>query len=192
MQTTVTASEQNLTAGNTFTQVDYAEAQDAFQRNTKWWSVFAAFNLNDFKPSPIWIAQKVGISIEEVVEALDGLSALGYLTKDNGAFYPVKGKDFINFNWGNKTKTEIIDEHAIVSQQILNDLNTKTLFAYDHRFLAGNEEILTELYADIKNAFDKAFAKSQQTDNKNNNAIFKITFTGVNVVKNNNSNEEGQ
>lgn len=184
-------ASQTLSAGNSPEQIGYAEAKDAFQRNTKWWAVFAAFDLSDFNPSPLWISKKTGVSVEEVVEALEGLSVLGYLKKDNGSFNTVKGKEFLNFDWSGKSKMDIIDEHAVVSQQILNEMSTDKTIAFDHRFLAGNPEIITELYKDIKLAFDKAFQKAQMSKSTNN-AIYNITFTGVDIVKSNDNQERAQ
>lgn len=177
-----THASQTLSAGNSSEQIGYAEAKDAFQRNTKWWTVFTTFELNDFNPSPLWISRKTGVSVEEVVEALEGLAVLGHLRKENGSFFPIPGKQFANFDWTGKTKAEIIDEHAVISQQILNDMHPKTTVAFDHRFIAGNDKILNELYADIRAAFDRAFQKSQENKSANN-AIYNITFTGVDVIK---------
>lgn len=190
MQLQVDAS-QTLSAGNSSEQIGYADAKDAFQRNTKWWTVFTTFELSDFNPSPLWISKKTGISVEEVVEALEGLAVLGHLKKENGSFYPIEGKQFANFDFTGKTKTEIIDEHAVISQQILNEMHANTTVAFDHRFIAGNEQILAELYSDIKAAFDKAFQKSQANKSANN-AIYNITFTGVDVIKGHDSKGKGQ
>ena len=171
-----------LKAGSQADQVGYSEAKDAFQRNSDWWSVFASFDLPDFTPSPIWISRKTGVPIEDVVEALEGLSVLGYLKKDKGAFYPVKDKPFFSFDWTNKTKSDVIEEHAVVSQQILNHMHDQTTIAFDHRFLAANKDIITELYRDIKRAFDKALDAANEQKARND-GIYKITFTGVDIVK---------
>lgn len=189
MQTEINVSP-NLNAGNTPEQIGYMEAKESFQRNTNWWTVFATFDLPDFNPSALWISKKTDLHVEEVVEALEGLTVLGYLKKENGAYDPIKGKEFLKFDWSNKSKSEIIDEHAVVSQQILNHMHADTTVAFDHRFIAGNKQLIDELYQDIKIAFDKAFAKSQENKLKND-SIFKITFTGVNVLKSSLQNERG-
>lgn len=186
-----THASQTLSAGNSSEQIGYAEAKEVFQRNTKWWTVFAAFDLCDFNPSPLWISKKTGVSVEEVVEALEGLTVLGYLKKENGSFNPVKGKEFSKFDWSGKTKGDIIDEHAVVSQQILNEMHVDTTIAYDHRFLAGNKDIIVELYKDIQAAFDKAFMKAQENKSAND-AIYNITFTGVDVIKAHDTKGRGQ
>lgn len=182
---------QALAFGNQPNQIGYLDAKETFQKNTHWWTVFATFDLPDFQPSPLWIAKKTKISVEEVVEALEGLVSLGYLQKQKDSFSIIKGKEFLNFDWSNKSKAQIIDEHALVSQQILNDLHENTTVAFDHRFLAANKMIITELYQDIQKAFSSAFEKAQKSPSEND-AIFKITFTGVDVLKSNDSQERGQ
>lgn len=189
MQTELNASD-TLQPGSSSEQIGYSDAQEAFQLNSNWWTVFALFDLPDFTPSALWISKKTGIRVEEVVEALEGLVVLGFLKKENGTFSPVKGKEFLKFDWSKKTKTEIIDEHAIVSQQILNQMHANTTVAFDHRFLAGNKEIIVELYKDIQEAFNKAFEKSQKMKAAND-AIFKITFTAVDVLKGHDTNGKG-
>lgn len=179
---TESSTSLTLQAGNTVGQIGYEEAKEAFQKNSNWWTVFACFDLPDFKPSALWISKKTNIQVEEVVEALEGLVVIGFLKKENGSFTPIKGKDFIKFDWGNKTKAEIQEDHTTVTQQILNQMHPKTTVAWDHKFFAGNKEIIQELYDDIQLAFQKAFEKGQQ-NKVANDSIFKITFTGVDVLK---------
>jgi hypothetical protein len=181
MQTETNASI-SLQAGSDTQHIGFNDAREAFQRNSNWWTVFATFDLPDFTASPLWISGKTGLPVEEVVEALEGLSVLGYLKKENGSFMPMKDREFLKFDWSGKSKAEIIDEHAVVSQQILNDMHPNTTVAFDHRFLAGNKELIIELYKDIQAAFDKAFEKSQQ-QRASNDAIFKVTFTAVDVLQ---------
>lgn len=175
-----TSSETTLTSGHKHT-VQFGDAREQYQKNSNWWVVYAAFDLPDFIPSPIWLSQRTNLEISEVVEALEGLTTLGFLTKENGAFYPVKDKDFVKFDWPNKSKSEIIDEHAIVSQQMLNQLTEEARIAFDHRCFAANKEIVVELYQDIVKAFEKAFEKAKQNPNSND-GIFKMTFTAVDVA----------
>lgn len=181
----------NLQAGNGTEQFGFTDARESFQRNSNWWTVFATFDLPDFNPSALWISKKTHLAVEEVVEALEGLTVLGYLKKENGSFVPMKGKEFLKFDWGGKTKAEIIDEHAVVSQQVLNHMHANTTVAFDHRFLAGDKNVIIELYKDIQAAFDKAFQKSQE-NKATNDAIFKITFTAVDVLKSPDTKERGQ
>lgn len=175
-----TQGETTLLSGQKHT-MQFGDAREQYQKNSNWWVVYATFDLPDFVPSPTWISQRTKLDVSEVVEALDGLTTLGFLNKENGAFYPVKGKDFVNFNWPDKSKAQIIDEHAIVSQQMLNQLSEEVRIAFDHRCFAANKEIVVELYKDILNSFEKAFQKAQANP-CSNDGIFKMTFTAVDVA----------
>lgn len=185
-----TAFTPQLEVGNTTEHISHTEAREAFQRNTDWWTVFASFGLPDFNPSPLWISKKTGIAVEEVVEALEGLAVLGHLRKENGAFFQIEGKEMYSFSFDGKTKAQVIDEHAVVAQQILNDMSLESTFAIDHGFIAGNKEIITDLYNDIKAAVDKAFNRSQKSQQAND-GIYKISFSAVDVIKQNSSKEKG-
>jgi hypothetical protein len=173
----------NLVIGNASPQIGYEEAKRAFQLNSNWWTVIASFDLPDFQPSAIWISTKTGIELKEVVEALEGLLVLGMLKSENGFIKPVKNRNFFEFDWKSKSKSEIKEEHAIVSQQILNDMNDSSLVVFDHRCFAGNLEIISKLYSDIKKAFDNAFEAAQNSKNQENDRVFKITFTAVDALK---------
>lgn len=92
----------------------------------------------------------------------------------------MKDRTFIQLDHGNQKKADLIEEHSLISHQIINNLNEDAIFAYDHRCFAANTEILKELYADISKAFAKAYETSQHVQNKNK--VFKMSFTAVDVV----------
>ena len=169
-----------LAGGKSDTPVSYADALANYRGNSDWWVVFAAFDLPDFQPSPLWIANRTHLPLEVVVEALEGLAVLGYLQKQNGAFYPIKGKDFVKLDVFNRKKAEVLQEHGLIARQILNQLAEEALVAVDHRCFASNVEILHELYSDIAKAFESAYKKSQQAKVKDQ--VFKMTFTAIDVL----------
>lgn len=170
----------HLASGAVNSPISYEDALENYTSNTNWWVVFASFDLPDFDSSPLWISQRTNVSVKEVVEALEGLAVLGFLRKENGSFFPVKGKDFVKFDVKRKPKADILEDHALIASQILNQLQEEALAAVDHRCFAGNLEILQELYSDISQAFEKAYEKSKSVRNKDR--IFKMTFTAVDVL----------
>ncbi len=170
----------SLAAGHTREHIPYNDALEAYRSNSNWWTVFASFDLPDFSPSPLWISKRMGLAVEEVVEALEGLATLGFLRKEGSAFYPIKDRGFLRFDIEGRARKDLLDEHALVSQQVLNHLNETGRAAIDHRCFAANTEILKELYADVAKAFDKAFEASQKL--KTNDGVFKMSFTAVDVA----------
>lgn len=176
----LTNSELKLADGVQKTPISYEDAMENYRKNTDWWVIFAAFDLPDFQSSTIWISQKTGLSIETVVEALEGLETLGYLKNESGKYAPVNGKSLIKFETKNKDKAQVLSDHALISKQMLNHLYDNPMAAFEHRCFASNVEILRELYSDISKAFDRAYSASIK--DKNKDSILKITFTATNVL----------
>lgn len=172
---------QQLATGASLSPISYADAIENYRKNSSWWVVFSAFDLPDFQSSPLWISQKTKIPVDVVVEALEGLAVLGYLNKEQGAFYPVKGKDFVKMDVTNRKKAEVLEEHSLIATQVLSEMHENALIAVDHRCFASNVETLKELYSDIAKAFEKAYKSSQA--NKNNDRILKMTFSAVDVLQ---------
>lgn len=171
----------SLIGGNQQATSDFMSLLDSYQRNSNWWTVFACFDLARMEPTVDWITQHTGLDVEDVMEALEGLRSLGYLRKEGSRYQPIRGKDFVQFDFEPKTRAESIDQHALVSQQILNELGPTQKTAFDHRCIAANDEIVLELYKDIAAAYEKAFAKARASNK--NDRIFKMTFTAVDVLK---------
>jgi hypothetical protein len=159
----------------------FSDVLDAYQRNSNWWTVFACFDLVGCQPTVDWIAERTGLPRVDVNEALEGLRMLGYLRQDGDRYYPVHGKDFVHFGFEGLSKAQVVDRHALVSQQILNHLEPTRKYAFDHRCFAADDEIIGELYKDIAAAFDKAFTKSRNY--RGADKVFKMTFTAVDVLK---------
>lgn len=174
-------TEPKLAGGAITSPISYEDALENYRKNTDWWVVFAAFDLPDFQPSPLWISQRIKLPLDTIVEAMEGLAVLGYLRKVNGAFYTIEGKDFVKFNVTSQKKAEIIEEHSLISHQIINQLSEDVLMAVDHRCFASNIEILKELYSDVAKAFEKAYKASSEAKTKDR--IFKMTFTAVDVLQ---------
>lgn len=172
---------ENLAIGSSLSPISFAEAMENYRKNSSWWVVFATFDLPDFQSSPLWIANKTNLPVDVVVEALEGLAVLGHLKKNQDAFYPVKGKDFVNLDVTGRKKADIIEEHSLISAQVISQMHENALLAVDHRCFASNVETLKELYSDIAKAFEKAYQASQA--NKNNDRIFKMTFSAVDVLQ---------
>lgn len=170
----------SLASGALMNPVSYTDAIDNYTMNTDWWAVFAAFDLTDMNPSPIWIADHLAMSLNTVIEALEGLVVLGYLTKDSKGYSVIPNKDFIKLEPTALPKPEVIEAHSLISRQIINDLDEQKPLAIDHRCFASNIEILKQLYSDINQAMEKAFEQSKNLKNKD--SIFKMSFTATDII----------
>lgn len=174
------SAETSLVSGAVTGPISYADAMENYRKNTDWWVVFATFDLPDFQSSPIWIANRLKLNLETVIEALEGLVLLGYLTKDSSGYSVIKGKSFVHLKPTELKKSEIIEEHSLISRQVVNQLSEDAVIAVDHRCFASNVEIIKELYSDINAAMEKAFKNSASAKNKD--CIFKMSFTAVDVL----------
>lgn len=170
----------NLVNGLGGGPISYEDAMENYRKNTDWWVVFAAFDLPGFQSSPLWIAQRLKLSIETVIEALEGLVLLGYLTKATAGYEKVKGKEFVSVKPNDRKKADVIEEHSLISAQVLNQLSDHAIMAIDHRCFASDVETLKELYSDINAAMEKAYRNSMDKSSKDR--IFKMSFTAVDVL----------
>lgn len=170
----------NLTNGSNFGTISYSDAMENYRKNTDWWVVFAAFDLPGFQASPLWISQRLKMSIETVIEALEGLKLLGYLSTGSGLYEKVPGREFIHVGPNDRKKSEVIEEHSVISAQVLNQLHETAIMAIDHRCFASDVETIKELYSDLNAAMEKAYKKSIASSAKDR--IFKMSFTAVDVL----------
>lgn len=122
-----------LKAGIPANSISYSDALENYRKNTDWWVVFSAFDLPDFQNSPIWIASRLNLNLETVIEALEGLVVLGFLVKDAKGYSVVKGKDFIQIDPKNLKKSDVIEEHSLITRQVVNQLCEEAVMAVDHR-----------------------------------------------------------
>lgn len=171
---------QNLANGSSLSAISYADAMENYRKNTDWWVVFAAFDLPGFQSSPLWISQRLNLGIETVIEALEGLVLLGYLTKASAGYEKIKGKEFVSVKPNDRKKADVIEEHSLISAQVLNQLNEGAIMAIDHRCFASDVDTLKELYFDINAAMEKAYKNSMRVSAKDR--IFKMSFTAVDVL----------
>lgn len=170
----------NLAMGATTSPISYADALENHRTNTDWWAVFACFDLAGMQPSPLWMADHLKISLEVVIEALEGLVVLGYLTKNAKGYSVIPDKDYIKLNPTALPKSVLIEEHSLITRQIINDLTENQVLAVDHRCFASNVEILKQLYSDINLAMEKAYEQSKALSNRD--CIFKMSFTATDIV----------
>lgn len=169
-----------LTAGITTGSISYADALENYRKNTDWWIVFDTFDLNNAKGSALWISSKTALGVETVTEALEGLTVLGLLVKSVNGFEKVKQ----NFNIPNEgqTKNQKMQDHALISRQILNHLGEDTRGAVRHMGFASNIDIVTELYHKIDHLILEAQEKSRALRKEEIDNVYLTTYTSINTI----------
>lgn len=110
-----------------------------------WKSVAAIVDVSPDSRSPLWISRKLNISVNESVEALEGLEALGILERLPQGYRRIL-KFFFHADQ-HKDPRSLLGDHALLSSQILSrlrpeDPHQKSFFRTG--FVATNETLVRE------------------------------------------------
>ena len=173
-------SDESLANGLNTSPISYNDAFENLRRNTDWWIVYCTFDLPNSVGTSLWIANKLGISVESATEALEGLVILGHLKRSDKGYEKLKFD--LDIPHANQTKAKRVEDHALVSQQILNHLNESSRGALRFATFAANLEIIVEMYEKINQAINEADEKSKMLDKSKMDNIYSITFTATNTV----------
>jgi hypothetical protein len=169
-----------LATGQKSNPVSYADALENYRKNTDWWIVLEAFDLNNFNGSALWVSQRTGLDVETVIEALEGLSVLGLLTKSSNGFEKIQ-KDFLGFE-STKNKQQRFLDHSLVSSQILNHLNEDSKAAIRYGHFASNLSIITEMYEKINQVILEADEKSKALSRDQIDNVYLLSMTAVTAI----------
>lgn len=117
---TVAASTPASTAATgSYESKEKAELWERFSGDWIWRAVECLVRLKEFNPSPRWISNRLGISVEQAVDAIDGLLALSLIKRDQEGGYVVSDQIDERFKNLEKEKfKDLIESHFIMSNQI--------------------------------------------------------------------------
>lgn len=174
----------HLAEGASRSPIRYADALENFRRNTDWWVVADVLDLPNAVGSALWVAQKTGFSVEDVSEALEGLVVLGLLKKSEKGFEKVK-RDF-DVPWTDQSKQQKLDDHALISRQILNHLNESARGAIRFASFASNIEIIAEMYRKVDQALNEAQEKSRKLKPSSLDNVYLVSYTSVTATPDHN------
>lgn len=117
--------DQNL--GQTQSQKDQKQEDLYFYTQSWVWRAVEALVLaKDFDPSPRSIANRLNISVEAAVDALDGLVRLGAIYRDSNTFKRNVSNHIVSPE--QTTKEKLLSAHTNIATQILPKLNTDSIF----------------------------------------------------------------
>lgn len=177
-QDTSVPIENSLAKGALNSSVSYADALENYRRNMDWWVVLEALDLEHAVGSAIWLSQKTGISVENTTEALEGLVVLGLLKNGPKGFEKIK-KNF-DVPWNDKSKVQKLEDHALISHQIMNRLDEEARGAVRFSAFASNIEIIKEMYFKIDKLILEAQEQSQKLNSSKLDNVYLISYTSVN------------
>lgn len=106
--------------------------------NWTWRAVQCLVESPDFNPSPKWIASRLNISVENAVEAIEGIERLGCIRRDGLKFKVANG-------WMQLTPEKLDGKRLLAGQaRIVPQLMSKMTptDAYTSQFFIGNRELI--------------------------------------------------
>gem|GEM_PF-2552073 len=174
-------AEPSLASGVATSPISYADALENYRTNTDWWIVFDSFELPNAIGSALWIAGRTGLSVDTVTEALEGLVVLGLVKRTDKGFEAVK--NVLHVTTADQNKKKRMEEHALISRQVLNHLGENARGALRFASLASNIEIVAEMYEKINKAILEADEQSKKLRRDQIDNIYLASFTAVTATQ---------
>lgn len=181
LETNKTLTTEPLAMGASTSPITYADALENYRKNTDWWIIFDALDLPNAVGSALWIAGRTALSVDTVTEAIEGLIVLGLLKRTEKGFEKVKDVLIVPNN--DQSKAKLMDDHALISRQILNHLNEDAKGALRFASFASNIQIIAEMYEKINQAIFDADEKSKKLSRGQIDNIYLTSFTAVTATK---------
>jgi hypothetical protein len=109
-----------------------------FYGNWIWRAVECLVEAPDFDPSPKWAAKRLNVSVEKIVDAMEGLIRLGYVERTGSSFksripeYHLSPDDL--------TREQLLEGHSKLAPQVISKLKPTSKFTT--WFFLGNEDLV--------------------------------------------------
>ena len=110
-----------------------------------WHAVLTLVELKNFNPSPKWIAKRLNISVEQAVEAIEGLERLNLIRRDGESFKAVS--DYVSITTEQLSRDELLSGHCRIVSQLLAKLGPHDLYTVD--FVVADKEAMEKYGAQI-------------------------------------------
>ena len=108
--------------------------------NWIWRAVQCLVESSEFQSSPKWIANRLNISIENAVEAIEGLERLGCIERRNLTF--VVSSNWLQLNPESQSRKRLLSAHSRLAPQLMSKISENDSFTT--QFLVSNDEIVKE------------------------------------------------
>lgn len=129
--------------------------------NWIWRAVEALTTAKDFSPNMRSIADRLNISVDKAVDAIEGLVKLGILARANNTF--VKVNDVTKISGDNLSVEKLLEGHSKLAPQVITKLDDKSIFTT--RFCLGNEELIRKNASKIQDFLDSLDKDGEQLSN---------------------------
>lgn len=140
---------------NTDTSTHYPQDLSSFTGNWIWKAVMCLVESPDFQPSPKWTASRLNISIENAVDALDGLERLNLIRRDGSSY--IVTEQSLQISDKDISPARLAADTSLLMQQAVSKITSEDKFTI--QFFLGNKALVSEyapkfmaLYSDMEKA----------------------------------------
>lgn len=95
--------------------------QKRYTSSWVWRTVAAIVDVSPDSRSPLWISKKINVSVQEVVEAIEGLEALGIIERTANGYKRIL--KYIYYSDAHLDPMSLLGDHVMISSQILSRLH---------------------------------------------------------------------
>lgn len=119
--------------------------------NWIWRAVHCLANSTDFNPSPKWIAQRLNITVENAVDALEGLERLKMIERNGSTFKVVT--DWVKLGPSEIDRRHLLFQHSKIALQLITKL--KAHDKYGCEILLGKKELISKYGSRFKALYNE-------------------------------------
>ena len=127
-----------------------------------WQSIHAHLVVYPIGASPRLVAKKFNATLDEAVDAVDGLEQLGLLIKDGPLYKAGKMKFIVQEE--EMDKETVLEYHRLNVKEILIQLSTKNLHQAKSHVISSNEETMKWFNDEYAKLLDALFEKSEKIE----------------------------
>lgn len=170
--------------------VEKRQLQKKYTGSWVWRTIASLIEISDFTPSSKWIAQRLNITVDEVVSALEGLEGLGIIRRTPSGYEKVL--KFVYYSDRDLEPKSILMDHVMISTQILGRLDpiqTDIPSFYRTGFIATNKELTKDFFNKVEQLFKEYMEASSESAS---DMVFAISLSGIDVSGKENEREKNE
>ncbi|MCB0367148.1 MAG: DUF4423 domain-containing protein [Bdellovibrionaceae bacterium] len=157
----------------------HQELQKKYTGNWLWRTLAGLVSTADFDPSLSKLAARLRVSVNEVVEAFEGLEQLGIIRRTAEGYERVL--KYVYFSDRDLDPGQVLADHVLISTQVLgrlDPLNPELNSFYRTGFIASNEKAVRKFCRQMEEIM-KAFLMESAAESAD--GVYGFTFSSVEV-----------
>jgi len=156
------------------------ELQRKYTGNWLWRSIATLMEISESQPSPKWIANRLRVSLGEVVDAMDGLEKIKIIRRTQTGFE--KNVQTIYFSDRDLDARSLLADHVLITTQLngrMDPLDPQGDCFYRTSFIASNKASVRKFNKKIELAMLE-FLRESETIKAD--TVYGVTFSSVDVA----------